>query len=224
MVRGTRWDMCHRQVEHCGSGGILVTGWWMMKRSNGCLRVLDPDAPQRYCCRRNDSEEMMACTSAESHAHSVGGQRAAGVAGWTASFRMTSASSCQSGKGPRMGKPLTSDRRSCHHHRCRRQHRRGNHHTSFLRLHRHHQTSTAITPPPDRPSRRSGLISMHIPLALPHAAYDTHYPSMALTLLPLPCIAVHCPILRRIGAPARSGRAWLSLAVPGRPWLSLPRG
>lgn len=122
----------------------------MMNRNNGCLRVLDPKMhPSVDALPRR---EMMACSSAESHAHCVGGQSSVG---WTASFRMTSASNCQTGKGPRKGINL-----SCHHYRCH-----CNHHQQRLPPSPPpYRTFTTITPPPDKPSRRSGLSSMHITL------------------------------------------------------------
>lgn len=92
---------------------------------------MPPQARSLLGCR---GREMMACSSAESHAQCVGGQSS-----WAGQpqFRMTSASNCQTGKGPTKGINL-----SCHHYRCYCNH--------------HHlppppppyRTFTTITPPP----------------------------------------------------------------------------
>lgn len=98
----------------------------------------------------------MACSSAESHAHSVGGQSC-----WAGQphFRMTSASICPNWEGAEEGNL------SCHHYRDTTLTATTT--NAFLGppppppppyLHHHHTTT------PDRPSRRSGLTSMHITL------------------------------------------------------------
>lgn len=90
----------------------------------------------------------MACSSAESHAHSVGGQSS-----WAGQphFRMTSASICPNWEGAEEGNL------SCHHHHQRLAGTSTSTSTTVPYLHHHHTT-------PDRPSRRSGLTSMHITL------------------------------------------------------------
>lgn len=118
--------------------------------------LLDPNAPQR-CYRA--SREMMACCSAESHAHPVGGQSNAAVACWDSLISNDISLQLPDWEG-------AEGRESTHATTTAAAT------TTTISLYHHH---TTLPPPHDMPSRRSGLTSVHITLSLLHAAYDTHY-------------------------------------------------